>query len=120
MTSLNEYAKSINKLARKKGWSDDPTWLKLGAFKELGELVQAMERLEASKGDWDPLLAADAQKLRAMRQEIGAEFADVMHYLLQAVKPYRLDLDKALEDKIKDNYGHKKKTLDKKGRIVRR
>lgn len=101
--SLETYAKLIDQLAQSKGWNTDWRWLTTGLFAESGELVNKIVH-----GAPDYLIAD--------------EFADVMHYLLQLVKPFcnTVDLDKALYGKIEANYSNKKKTTDKYGNVVRK
>lgn len=101
--TLEGYARIIEELATKKGWSKDWRWLVTGFFAESGELVNT--------------IVHDGTEAK-----IADEFADVMHYLLQLTKGKcpNCDLDKALQDKINENYTRLKKTTNANGRIVRR
>lgn len=89
-----EYFKyHIVKMAEEKGWNNDYAWLALGLFKESGELIDGIEHKQTE-------------------EEIGQEFADIMHFLLQLMhdKAPSINLDIALQQKIDDNRVKQKKT----------
>lgn len=119
MSSLKDYQERINTLAKAKGWSDDLHWLQLGMFKEVGELVQAMEHFEdIDQHDKGDQISQDLkyEQLNAIEKEFG----DVCHFLFQAMHHFNINLDEALEFVIKDNSERKKKTIDSEGNIVRK
>lgn len=95
-----DYQKTIHTMAIIKGWNMDLPWLELGMFKEVGELVDAIEHEHEVA-------------------QVGKEFGDVMFFLLQTMQHYNIDLDKALQNVIERNKVEKKKTLIN-GEIVRR
>ena len=122
MTSLKEYQERINQLAESKGWSDNIHWLELGVFKEVGELVQAIEKYQDAYRTWET--DADAGYYRRIVtpafDNISKEFGDVLFFLFQTMRHYDINLDEALEMVIEDNTTRKKKTIDENGNIVRK
>lgn len=102
MTTLKEFQDAIDALRKKKKWNNDQVWLAHGVFKEMGELVSAVEHNLSDK-------------------EKGKEYADIMHFLFQYMRKTcpNIDLEKALWQKIHENSNTKKKTYVK-GKIVRR
>ncbi len=107
--SLNEHANDIQLMALERHYSNDYAWLAYSTFKEVGELCNTIELA----------LATDTKEEMATR--VLGEFADVIIYLLQLMNNYSpiLDLDKALQAKIKLNMKNVKKTYQD-GKIVRR
>ena len=120
--SLKDYQERINALARQKGWSDDLHWLELGIFKEVGELVQEMEKHEDLIAHFKIYTESiRKEELPAqIRIDIAKEFGDVCFFLFQAMHHFNIDLDEALEYVIKDNTERKKKTIDSNGQVVRK
>lgn len=99
---LNMYKQIIAAMAKAKKFSDDPAWLQLGVFKEMGEVVQAIEHGKSQK-------------------KIAKEISDVVIFLFQVANKHCPDesLDNVVLEKIKHNMTTKKKTY-KNGRIIRR
>lgn len=93
INALKVYQHKINELATEKQWGMDKAWLMLGCYKELGELIQAIEH--------------DDEKT-----VVAKEFGDVMHYLLQLMTNIcpDIDVDIALVDTMHDNALKTKKT----------
>lgn len=102
-TTMEEYIKAIRAQAARKGWSTNRLWLQASIYKEVGELVSALEHDESD-------------------EKIGLEMADILYFLWQFVKSERpnVNLDTALISKIQDNEVKKKKTVDAEGNIVRK
>lgn len=99
--NLKDYQTTIHTLAIRKGWNMDLPWMQLGCYKEVGELVQAIEH-------------------DMPVEVIGKEFGDIMFFLLQTMHHFNIDVDKALLSVIERNKVEKKKTLSKTGKIVRK
>lgn len=127
MATLEEYKNQIVTLATSKGWKNDLAWLGLGCFKETGELWAAIEKLNMAETTYseiaDGVEAADYKRkiIDPLEEEIGSEFAGIMHYLIQLmfkVTP-NINLDDALTEEIEENSHRAKKTYENE-RIVRK
>lgn len=91
--TLEKYKCAVTALARFRKWNNRKSWLMTGLMLEFAELINAIYQ---KKSD----------------QEKGEEFADVMHFLLQLMaESTKIDLDKAMNDKIEKNKVTPKKTL---------
>lgn len=92
--NITDYMNEIEKLAKEKGYNQETGWMFWKLLTELGEFSKAIEEGKS-------------------RDEIGDEYADVEHMLLQLQNKHGNNPDIALSKKIKENWGSKKKTLNK-------
>lgn len=93
MNDLEYFRVQVESLAYKKGFNDDQIWLERCMFKELGELIDAVEEGKSEA-------------------EIAEEFSDLMIFALQYMnkKAVSIDLNVALTDKIVKDLSEPKKT----------
>ena len=93
LNDLQYFRVQVDSLAKKKGFNDDQIWLERCMFKELGELIDAVE---AGKSE----------------TEIAEEFSDLMIFALQYMnkKTPNVDLNVSLTDKIVEDQNKPKKT----------
>lgn len=91
--NLEYFRKEVDDLAKKKGFNDDFIWLERCMFKELGELIDAVEEGKS-------------------QVEIAEEFSDFMIFALQYMnkKTPIIDLDVSLTEKIMKDFREPKKT----------
>lgn len=110
-STIEGYTEFIQAQAARKGWSRNPHFLQLSCFKEMGELVKAIEHLNDDKPD-----------KKTTPAQVMAEWADVQYFINQVVKVAVPDgnLDEALLAKMHDNEVKQKKTIDENGNLVRK
>lgn len=100
--NLEEIKADCVRVGKEKGFNNDQIWLERCMFKELGELIQAVEDRKA-KG------------IKITDEEIGMEFADLLVFGTQymAKEAPTANLDDCISKKIYEVQTKKKKTYEK-------
>jgi NTP pyrophosphatase (non-canonical NTP hydrolase) len=96
-TVVAELKSLVDKFCRERNWGQyhDAKELAIGLSTEANELLQFFRFKNAS--EIQEILDSD------QRQEIAAELADVLYFLLRFSQVYEIDLSRALKNKMKEN-----------------